>query len=100
MERVSQLERLNATLAAEVDRLRPLAERGSSEVQLHLVNVLLLCSQCKQPIRARITTCNWIRAEWIGSEGECARCHQKAKSEQKGSTTNLVGTGANLASGR
>lgn len=46
-----------------------------------LVDVLLLCSQCKQPVKARINTPNWIRVEWIGSSGECLQCHQQSKAK-------------------
>lgn len=44
-----------------------------------LVDVLLLCARCQQPIKARINTPNWIRCEWIGPWGECLRCFQEAK---------------------
>lgn len=44
-----------------------------------LVDVLLLCARCREPIKARINTPNWLRVEWIGPEGECARCFQEVK---------------------
>lgn len=44
-----------------------------------LVDVLLLCTNCQQPIKARINTPNWLRVEWIGPEGECLRCFQEMK---------------------
>lgn len=44
-----------------------------------LVDVLLLCIECRQPIKARITTQQWIRVEWIGPSGACLSCHQKKK---------------------
>lgn len=49
-----------------------------------LVDVLLLCTNCKQPIKARIHTPNWLRVEWIGPEGECLRCVQEAKEADRG----------------
>lgn len=48
-----------------------------------LVDVLLLCTRCKQPIKARINTPNWIRCEWIGPWGECLKCFQETKKEVK-----------------
>lgn len=48
-----------------------------------LVDVLLLCSHCKQPIKARINTPNWLRVEWIGPSGECLTCHQATRQETK-----------------
>lgn len=50
---------------------------------LGLVDVLLLCTRCREPIKARINTPNWLRVEWISSEGECLRCFQEAKDESK-----------------
>lgn len=47
----------------------------------YLTDVLLLCAECQQPIKARINTQQWIRVEWIGPNGECQRCYQ-AKREQ------------------
>lgn len=47
--------------------------------ELLLVNVLLLCTNCRQPIKARINTPNWLQVEWIGAEGECLQCYQEAK---------------------
>lgn len=45
----------------------------------YLTDVLLLCTICREPIRARINTQQWIRVEWIGPSGECLSCYQKAK---------------------
>lgn len=49
---------------------------------VYISDVLLLCTTCQQPIRARINTCNWIRAEWIGPSGECLKCYQEGKNER------------------
>lgn len=46
---------------------------------LYLTDVLLLCVTCRQPIKARINTPNWLRVEWISPSGECLSCHQKRK---------------------
>lgn len=51
---------------------------------LYLVDVLLLCTECKRPIKARINTPNWLRVEWIGPSGECLACYQKKKQEATG----------------
>ena len=50
---------------------------------LYLVDVLLLCTECQQPIKARITTPYWIKCEWIGAEGECKSCADKKKGADK-----------------
>lgn len=47
---------------------------------VYLTDVLLLCAECRQPIKARINTQQWIRVEWIGPSGECLSCYQRAKS--------------------
>lgn len=44
-----------------------------------LVDVLLLCTECQQPIKARINTPQWLRVEWIGPSGECQVCYQRKK---------------------
>ena len=44
-----------------------------------LIDVLLLCTRCRQPIKARINTPNWLRVEWIGPWGECLKCYQQVK---------------------
>jgi hypothetical protein len=44
-----------------------------------LVGVLLLCVECRQPIKARINTQQWIRVEWIGPSGECQACYSGQK---------------------
>jgi hypothetical protein len=46
---------------------------------LRLVDVLLLCVECRQSIKARINTQQWIRVEWIGPSGECQACHSRQK---------------------
>ena len=46
---------------------------------LYLADVLLLCVDCRQPIKARINTQQWIRVEWIGPSGECQVCWNRAK---------------------
>lgn len=51
-----------------------------------LVDVLLLCTECRKPIKARINTPQWIRCEWIGPEGECQECAHKKKEAAKGKT--------------
>lgn len=47
-----------------------------------LADVLLLCVECREPIKARINTQQWIRVEWIGPDGQCLKCHQAAKGSQ------------------
>lgn len=54
------------------------------ETNALLVDVLLLCVECQQPIKARINTNQWIRVEWIGPSGECQSCYGLAKRERKG----------------
>lgn len=49
-----------------------------------LVDVLLLCVECRQPIKARINTNQWIRVEWIGPSGECQSCYGLARREREG----------------
>lgn len=44
-----------------------------------LIDVLLLCVECCQPIKARINTSQWIRCEWIGPKGECQACYNRQK---------------------
>lgn len=50
---------------------------------LYLVDVLLLCTECHEPIKARINTEQWIRVEFIGPGGECRSC---LKLKKEGST--------------
>lgn len=54
----------------------PLNNSTSQEPACYLTDVLLLCTECRQPIRARINTQQWIRVEWIGPSGECLQCYQ------------------------
>lgn len=49
----------------------------------YLSDVLLLCVECQQPIKARINTQQWIRVEWIGPSGECQSCHTKQREQQR-----------------
>lgn len=58
------------------------------ETAAYLTDVHLLCSQCHQPIKARINTQQWIRVEWIGPSGECLSCYQKAKGGNDGDSNN------------
>lgn len=46
---------------------------------LYLTDILLLCVTCREPIKARINTSQWIRVEWIGPSGECQACNHRAK---------------------
>jgi hypothetical protein len=52
--------------------------------ETYLTDVLLLCVECQQPIKARINTQQWIRVEWISPEGTCQVCWNKAKEERGG----------------
>jgi len=47
--------------------------------EVYLADVLLLCVTCRQPIKARINTAQWIRCEWISLQGECQECAQARK---------------------
>lgn len=67
---------------------------------IYLTDIEVLCAECRQPIRARVNTQQWIRVEWIGPGGECLSCYQKAKHEQEGSQTNRISTEPDLATGR
>lgn len=58
----------------------PLAEQSD---EMYVVSVLLLCTECKQPIKATINSPQWIRCEWIGPEGECQSCSQLKKRERE-----------------
>lgn len=50
---------------------------------IYLTDIEVLCAECRQPIRARINTQQWIRVEWIGPGGECLSCYQKVKTNEK-----------------
>lgn len=54
---------------------------------LYLTDILLLCVTCRQPIKARINIPQWVRVEWISSEGECQGCHSQQKENNHGKTT-------------
>lgn len=53
-----------------------------ADVGVYLTDVLLLCTECSEPIKGRINTQQWIRVEWIGPEGECLKCYQEKKAKQ------------------
>lgn len=55
--------------------------RTATVVDIYLTDVLVLCVDCQQPIKARINTQQWIKVEWIGPEGECLGCYQRKKRE-------------------
>ena len=64
--------------------LRPLQveqviKMSGNDDDLLLADVLLLCVTCKEPIKARINTNNWIRVEFISPQGECLKCYQEKK---------------------
>ena len=50
---------------------------------VYLTDVLLLCVTCRQPIKARINTPQWVRVEWIAPDGSCQSCWNDRK-EHKG----------------
>ncbi len=54
----------------------------TTDNDLYLSDVELLCVTCKQPIRARINTSAWIRVEWISPSGECKSCNDSKPKEQ------------------
>lgn len=54
-----------------------------SEGDTYTVSVLLLCVTCREPIKAWISSPNWIRVEWISPSGECQACWNKAKEEKR-----------------
>lgn len=45
----------------------------------YLTDVELLCTECRQPIKARINTQQWIRVERISPDGECKSCYDKTR---------------------
>lgn len=47
----------------------------------YITPVLLLCAECKQSIRATITTAQWLKVEWISADGTCQACWQLKKQE-------------------
>jgi hypothetical protein len=51
-------------------------------------DVLVLCVECQQLIKARINTNQWIRVEWIGPGGECLKCYQQAREAARGNADN------------
>lgn len=52
-----------------------------SDTDIYLTDVLLLCVECSEPIKARINTQQWIRVEFVSPEGECLKCYQGKKNE-------------------
>ena len=50
----------------------------------YITPVHLLCVTCREPIRATITTAQWIKVEWISNEGECQGCWNKRKEAERG----------------
>jgi hypothetical protein len=53
--------------------------------ETYLTDILLLCVECRQLIKGRINTSQWIRVlEWIGPDGECQACHGKRKDKVNG----------------
>lgn len=69
----------NATTATGKATLASL----SAKTDLYLSDVLLLCTECQRPIKARINTQQWIRVEWIGPNGECQVCYQEKRNEPR-----------------
>lgn len=55
---------------------------------IYLTDIEVLCTECRQPIHARINTQQWIRVEWIGPSGECLSCYQKAKANENKEVNN------------
>jgi hypothetical protein len=60
-------------VAGDDTAIRPMS------ADMYLVDVFLLCVECRQPIKARINTQQWIRVEWIGPSGECRACYNRQK---------------------
>lgn len=50
----------------------------------YLSDILLLCVECGEPIKARINTSQWLRVEWISPEGQCKSCYDKQKGGRDG----------------
>lgn len=78
-----KLQRL-ATLEAQeiVERYNDTSLPSSTPDEVMLIDVLLLCAECQQPIKARINTSQWIHVEWIGPSGECQACYQVKKEKR------------------
>lgn len=57
----------------------PTIRSAGATDNLYLSDVLLLCAECKQPIKARINTAQWLRVEWISPEGTCQGCWNTRK---------------------
>lgn len=67
------------------DYVKPENRRNSATLRsdTYITPVLLLCAECKQPIRVTITTAQWIKCEWISPDGTCQACYQQKKQEVK-----------------
>lgn len=50
---------------------------------VYIASVHLLCAECRQPIKATITTAQWLKVEWISPDGTCQACWQLKKQETK-----------------
>lgn len=74
-----------------VDNSRPTYRyRLEEDTEVWLSSVSLLCVECQQPIKARISTQQWIRVEWIGPSGECQACYNNKKTKRVSSEAQLV----------
>lgn len=47
----------------------------------YITSVDLLCVTCQQPIKATITTAQWLKVDFISPDGECRSC-SKANSNE------------------
>lgn len=59
------------------------AYRRQESSDTYITPVLLLCTECQQPIKATITIAQWVKVEWIGPSGECQSCHTLKKQRAK-----------------
>lgn len=74
-----QMAQVEAAENVVVKRLRRKGLLPIVPDETMLIDVLLLCTECQQPIKARINTQQWIRVEWIGPAGECQGCYNQKK---------------------
>lgn len=79
-----QMAQVEAAENVVVERLRRKGLLPTIPDEVMLVDVLLLCTECQQPIKARINTPQWIRVEWIGPAGECQACYAAKREQGKG----------------
>lgn len=63
---------------------------ADNDIDIWLSDIYLLCVTCREPIRARISTANWIRVEWISGDGECQRCHKLGKERKDETNVRLL----------